>query len=73
MHGPTCIFWANLTPFSLQAHFGAVVGRYRKAVVAQTDERVRMMNEVLGGVRTIKVSAITRTYPLVKHSERYGL
>ena len=41
----------------IQAHFGAVVGRYRKAVVAQTDERVRMMNEVLGGVRTIKVLA----------------
>jgi hypothetical protein len=20
MHGPTCIFWANLTPFSLQAY-----------------------------------------------------
>ena len=19
MHGPTCVFWANLTPFSLQA------------------------------------------------------
>ena len=19
MHGPTCIFWANLTPFSLEA------------------------------------------------------
>jgi ABC-type multidrug transport system fused ATPase/permease subunit len=39
----------------IQAHFGSVVGKYRKKVVAQTDERVRMMNEVLGGVRTIKI------------------
>jgi hypothetical protein len=23
MHGPTCIFWANLTPFSLQRHAAA--------------------------------------------------
>ena len=22
MHGPTCLFWANLTPFSLQRHRG---------------------------------------------------
>ena len=22
MHGPTCIFWANLTPFSLQSYNG---------------------------------------------------
>jgi hypothetical protein len=22
MHGPTCIFWANLTPFSLQFTIG---------------------------------------------------
>jgi hypothetical protein len=22
MHGPTCIFWANLTPFSLEASVG---------------------------------------------------
>ena len=22
MHGPTCIFWANLSPFSLQRHEG---------------------------------------------------
>ena len=25
MHGPTCIFWANLTPFSLQ-HVGTAFG-----------------------------------------------
>jgi hypothetical protein len=23
MHGPACIFWASLTPFSLQARAGA--------------------------------------------------
>ena len=24
MHGPTCIFWANLTPLSLQPNFDAI-------------------------------------------------
>ena len=26
MHGPTCIFWANLTPFSLQDAGPAALG-----------------------------------------------
>jgi hypothetical protein len=28
MHGPTCIFWASLTPFSLQYVSGASVPAY---------------------------------------------
>ena len=29
MHGPTCIFWANLTPFSLQAYSSLDLGLRR--------------------------------------------
>jgi hypothetical protein len=28
MHGPTCIFWANLTPFSLKGSTGATEGSW---------------------------------------------
>ena len=38
MHGPTCIFWANLTPFSLkaleQAELAASVERINRAQIA---------------------------------------
>ena len=34
MHGPACIFWANLTPFSLKGH-AAVLDVLRAAVVAR--------------------------------------
>ena len=32
MHGPTCVFWANLTPFSLKAELGpALAAAFQRA------------------------------------------
>jgi hypothetical protein len=44
MHGPTCIVWANLTTFSLEAvladpgAYGAVFGRYDVHHVQHMDD-----------------------------------
>ncbi len=42
MHGPTCIFWANLTPFTPQG--GALapehITKFVDQVVSQRDESV---------------------------------
>jgi hypothetical protein len=38
MHGPTCIFWANLIPFSLQGMRSAVLD----ATVAKLDARLEL-------------------------------
>ena len=57
MHGPTCIFWVNLTPFSLQAKEGAVLriqaawrgksGRSAAQEQKAIDERRRTLTESL--------------------------
>lgn len=39
----------------VQAFFGRKTGQLRKQVAEQTDNRVRIMNEVLSGVSTIKL------------------
>jgi hypothetical protein len=33
MHGPTCIFWANLTPFSLQARLQCHLSVLHKSIL----------------------------------------
>ena len=41
MHGPTCIFWTNLTPFSCSSHFftnKTYVGGQNVTVDAPLDE-----------------------------------
>ena len=36
MHGPTCIFWANLTPFSLKDAEAGLLGRYPQCMLTFT-------------------------------------
>ena len=49
MHGPTCIFWANLTPFSLEAEYALGVSNAKldqinlpraKAILAQIYDHI---------------------------------
>ena len=47
MHGPTCIFWADLTPFSLQRERGVV----RILSISLRRVRLRMLVDALGAWR----------------------
>jgi hypothetical protein len=61
MHGPTCIFWANLTPFSLKgtcppcAPEEAELGHFR-AGLANVSHFIAVANEELGA--SVRVAAL---------------
>jgi hypothetical protein len=45
MHGPTCIFWANLTPFSLQFKLASIPRiRQLRSVTCRTSDSMGHMS-----------------------------
>ena len=56
MHGPTCIFWANLTPFSLQRENPAVRYGSRKKIA---DNRPRIKGRFVKTDAAVTVTSIS--------------
>ena len=61
LHGPTCIFWANLTPFSLQ--LAAELARRQAEDVQQLEEQRRMRAELEDHIQDILYAETVRALP----------
>ncbi|KAI2473971.1 ATP-binding cassette sub-family C member 4 isoform X2 [Diabrotica virgifera virgifera] len=46
-----------VTIMPMQAYIGKLSAKYRRIIAGKTDERIRLMNEVIGGIQVIKMYA----------------
>ncbi|XP_072383363.1 ATP-binding cassette sub-family C member 4-like isoform X2 [Diabrotica undecimpunctata] len=46
-----------VTIMPMQAYIGKLSAKYRRMIAGKTDERIRLMNEVIGGIQVIKMYA----------------
>ena len=58
MHGPTCIFWANLTPFSLQKSPGGAAQKGPKKMdqKARDSKTIQMLKDTVAKLKQDSVS-----------------
>ncbi|KAI4466022.1 atp-binding cassette sub-family c [Holotrichia oblita] len=58
----------------LQSYTGKLSAKYRKQTAYKTDERVRLMDEIISGVQVIKMYAWEKPFAkLIKHARRLEL
>jgi beta-glucosidase len=70
MHGPTCIFWASLTPFSLQLYT-----KQPEATVPVPKLRLAAFERVhlkAGMSRVVNLSVLPETHAVVRDGEASG-
>jgi hypothetical protein len=59
------------TDVSVAAYLGRLIAKLRKEIAVRTDERMRLMNEIVSGIQVIKMYAWEKPFAKLVEAARW--